>query len=55
MTDLSLRTTQDAHVGPLTRFLRATEIDTRLLGMFGALLLIWIGFHLYPGGRGAHS
>lgn len=27
------------------RFLRATEIDTRLLGMVGALLLIWIGFH----------
>lgn len=32
---------------PITRFLRATEIDTRLLGMVGALLLIWIGFHLY--------
>ena len=29
------------------RFLRATEIDTRLLGMLGALALIWIGFHLY--------
>lgn len=33
-----------------TRFLRATEIDTRLLGMVGALLVIWIGFHLYTGG-----
>ncbi|THD85429.1 sugar ABC transporter permease [Aliigemmobacter aestuarii] len=32
---------------PLVRFLRATEIDTRLLGMVGALILIWIGFHLY--------
>ncbi len=31
----------------LVRFLRATEVDTRLLGMIGALLLIWIGFHLY--------
>ena len=29
------------------RFLKATEIDTRLLGMLGALALIWIGFHLY--------
>lgn len=29
------------------RFLRATELDPRLLGMLGALLLIWIGFHLY--------
>lgn len=31
----------------LVRFLRATEIDTRLLGMIGALMLIWLGFHLY--------
>jgi D-xylose transport system permease protein len=29
------------------RFLRATEIDSRLIGMAGALLLIWIGFHVY--------
>ncbi|MEM7256827.1 MAG: sugar ABC transporter permease [Pseudomonadota bacterium] len=29
------------------RFLRATEVDTRLLGMIGALILIWLGFHLY--------
>jgi len=29
------------------RFLRATEVDTRLLGMIGALVLIWLGFHLY--------
>lgn len=29
------------------RFLRATEIDTRMIGMVGALLLIWFGFHLY--------
>ena len=29
------------------RFLRATEIDARLLGMIGALALIWIGFHIY--------
>ena len=31
----------------VTRFLRATELDTRLLGMAGALVLIWVGFHLY--------
>lgn len=30
-----------------TRFLNATEIDTRLLGMMGALMLIWFGFHFY--------
>ena len=35
---------------PLARFLNATELDTRLLGMVGALLLIWIGFHLLSGG-----
>lgn len=33
--------------GAFTRFLRATEIDTRLLGMIGALLMIWVGSHLY--------
>ena len=33
--------------GPVARFLAATEIDTRLLGMIGALALIWVGFHLY--------
>ncbi|MCQ0988774.1 sugar ABC transporter permease [Jiella marina] len=32
------------------RFLRATEIDTRMLGMVGALLVIWIGFHILSGG-----
>ncbi|MCV3766154.1 MULTISPECIES: sugar ABC transporter permease [unclassified Rhizobium] len=33
--------------GPFKTFLRATEIDTRMIGMIGALLLIWIGFHVY--------
>jgi D-xylose transport system permease protein len=31
----------------IRRLLRATEVDTRMLGMIGALLLIWVGFHLY--------
>lgn len=35
--------------GALTRFLRATEIDTRMLGMIAALLVIWIGFDIYSG------
>ena len=35
----------------LQRFFRATEIDTRMLGMLGALLLIWIVFHLFSDGR----
>lgn len=33
--------------GAFGRFLKATEIDTRLLGMIGALALIWFGFHYY--------
>lgn len=32
---------------PVKSFLRATEIDTRMLGMFGALILIWLGFQFY--------
>jgi D-xylose transport system permease protein len=32
---------------PLRRLLRATEIDTRMIGMVAALLLIWVGFHVY--------
>ena len=35
--------------GAVTRFLRATEIDSRMLGMLGALLIIWIGFDIYSG------
>ncbi|MCI9864692.1 sugar ABC transporter permease [Rhizobium skierniewicense] len=35
---------------PLRRFLNATEIDTRLLGMVVALLVIWIGFDILSGG-----
>lgn len=31
----------------IVRFLRATEVDTRMLGMIGALILIWVGFHFY--------
>ncbi len=33
------------------RFFRATEIDTRMLGMVGALLLVWIIFHIFSDGR----
>src|SRR5579862_768694 len=29
------------------QFFRATEIDTRLLGMVGALILIWVGFQIF--------
>ncbi len=39
-----------AELGGLARFFKATELDTRMLGMVGALLLIWIGFDLLSGG-----
>jgi len=34
----------------LARFLKSTELDTRMLGMIGALLLIWIAFDVLSGG-----
>ncbi len=34
----------------VARFLKATELDTRMLGLVGALLLIWIIFHVLSGG-----
>jgi D-xylose transport system permease protein len=34
----------------LSRFLKATELDTRMLGMIGALALIWIAFDVLSGG-----
>jgi D-xylose transport system permease protein len=35
---------------PLNAFLKATELDTRMLSMIGALLVIWIAFHVLSGG-----
>lgn len=35
---------------PVQRFLAATEIDTRLLGMIGALAIIWVGFNYFSDG-----
>jgi D-xylose transport system permease protein len=43
----SVRQTQGT---ALQRFLQATEIDTRLLGMIAALLIIWLGFQYFTGG-----
>ena len=40
----------------IRRLLRATEVDTRMLGMIGALALIWIGFqHLSRWSRAARA
>lgn len=48
MTNPTANKTSDTKkASAFTRFLRATEIDARLLGMIGALVLIWVGFHVY--------
>ena len=39
-----------ATLSPIARFFQATELDTRMLGMIGAMLLIWIGFDVLSGG-----
>ncbi|UUP17220.1 sugar ABC transporter permease [Nitratireductor thuwali] len=36
--------------GAAQRFLKATELDTRMLGMLGALGIIWLGFHFLSDG-----
>ena len=35
--------------GPVTRFIRATEIDARIIGMIAALILIWCVFDIWSG------
>jgi D-xylose transport system permease protein len=40
-----------AEEGAVARFLRATEIDTRMLGMVAALAVIWFGFEIGTGLR----
>src|SRR3712207_9102727 len=53
------RSVSEAHLaGPavsseptLRRLIRATELDTRMLGMIAALALIWVGFHAIGGLR----
>lgn len=49
MTDTPSHSPQgsDVKLGPVGRFIRDTELDTRMLGMVGALLLIWLAFELY--------
>src|SRR5229473_5593523 len=39
-----------AAFAPVMTALRSLEVDTRLLGMLGALLIIWVGFNILSGG-----
>ena len=43
-TELLHNRAREARLSPWKAFLKATEIDPRLIGMIGALALIWIGF-----------
>lgn len=45
-----LDTARAAQAGPVARFFKATELDTRMLGMVGALIVIWVMFHILSGG-----
>lgn len=38
-----------ANEGPVQRFIRLLEVDTRMLGMLAALFVIWIGFDIASG------
>ena len=50
MTAAPAQQATSARWTPLAAFLKATELDTRMLGMIGALLIIWIVFHFLSGG-----
>ena len=41
---------QGTRSSSLARLLTATELDTRMLGMIGALAAIWVALHLLSGG-----
>ena len=43
-------TPRQAELSMVAKFFKATELDTRMLGMIGALLLIWILFDIFSGG-----
>ncbi|MDA4844560.1 sugar ABC transporter permease [Hoeflea poritis] len=43
-------TARHSELSIVGRFIKATELDTRMLGMIGALLIIWILFDIFSGG-----
>lgn len=47
---ISTTAVANARGGGVRRFLAATEFDTRLLGMVGALIIIWLAFNALSGG-----
>ena len=49
MTNTTIGGPAAASENAVQRFLRALEVDTRMLGMVGALLIIWVGFDIASG------
>ena len=47
---ISLDRARASELSGVARFFKATELDTRLLGMIGALIIIWLAFQLLTGG-----
>ncbi|MHB2267810.1 sugar ABC transporter permease [Aliihoeflea sp. PC F10.4] len=45
-----VETARASELGSVARFLKATELDVRMLGMLGALAVIWAIFHVLSGG-----
>ena len=50
ITNESTDRARASEIGAVGRFLKATELDTRMLGMVAALVLIWIVLHILSGG-----
>jgi D-xylose transport system permease protein len=49
MTNTNIGGPAVASEGPVQRFIRALEIDTRMIGMIVALVVIWVGFDIASG------
>ena len=48
---ISLDRARSSELGIVARFFKATELDTRLLGMIGALVIIWLAFQFLSGAK----
>src|SRR5436309_12999465 len=46
----SFLTAISSALAPVTGVVRSLEIDTRMLGMIGALIVIWVSFNIVSGG-----
>ena len=47
--ELAVPTEETKRENPIARFLNSTELDTRMLGMVAALLVVWCVFDVWSG------